>query len=71
MVRIEHQKYPMFIGLGTMVRIQRGYCAAGAETPKTKHRPSLGSFGPQAKLQAKAAPENPGYPGELNLIKPN
>ena len=28
MVRIEHRECPMFIGLGTMVRIQGGYCAA-------------------------------------------
>ena len=60
MVRIEHREYPMFIGLGTMVRIQRGYCAAGAETPNSKNQ-----------LQAKAAPENPCYLSELNLIKPN
>jgi len=60
MVRIGHREYPMFIGLGTMVRIQRGTAprAQKHQTPKTK-------------LQANAAPEHPGYSSELNQIKPN
>ena len=64
MVRIGNREYPMFIGLGTMVRIQRG---------TARHTPVFAAL-QRAKhpaLRQSAALENPGYLSDLNQIKPN